>query len=505
LVASVNRADEFDDALGETWARPALTYWVGGYGAATGDTIDTNPTLKVVMGSGYWDLNSTAPENGRSLLLLDATTGNIEDQALLPALDTNYPLYDDTYYGALVDPAVGTHCISRYWGEAQETYIADPAGRLFRWDLGRTSAHAGDSGQVWGSNSDNAESVAQFIACQDDGTGTACAVGVAAKTDEDGVLVNSNDMAEPFLYPPAVVSADRIDPGDGLDDSVLEEEDQFLLALVSGSLMDDAIDGLNEDNDFHSSIYLLVDDHQSTPTGGFTIPSGTPTVTNSNDYAYYYRKSLAQFSRTRVFAPIPCTDPNACTSDADCTAPDTCAVNGFCGGVEAGCTDVTYTETANFSRSARPIRAPLITVSGVLDNTGEIDEQYEIYSVEYTVYEPGNRVCDPRFFDTNTGEWVTDSGSSYDITLALTADDEAGFNFQNGAGSQFGSDYGMTPGLDEVGVVQDTSCTSGNCLPNTGVPSTPACNPNDGTNAIADLAGTTVSWKELRGFSPYEK
>ncbi|MCX4238992.1 hypothetical protein, partial [Paraliomyxa miuraensis] len=69
---------------------------------------------------------------------MDALSGQILEHAELPAVDP-----DDVYepaYGTVVDTAVATHCLSRLWAEAQEVYVADPAGRLFRWDLGRETA-----------------------------------------------------------------------------------------------------------------------------------------------------------------------------------------------------------------------------------------------------------------------------------------------------------------------------------------------------------------------------
>jgi hypothetical protein len=59
------------------------------------------------------------------------------------------------------DIAVGSHCLSRYWGEMQEAYWADPAGRLYRWDLGTETSnvtafpHTADGGgSSWPINSD---------------------------------------------------------------------------------------------------------------------------------------------------------------------------------------------------------------------------------------------------------------------------------------------------------------------------------------------------------------
>src|SRR5207237_1376495 len=109
---------------GETWARPALTYDV------QDDRLTAEPHARLVMTTGYPKAGA-ASTAGRTLMYADAITGEVLDHAVI---GSDHPAFESTF-GTIVDPAVGSHCISRYWGEVQETYIADPNGRLFRWDL----------------------------------------------------------------------------------------------------------------------------------------------------------------------------------------------------------------------------------------------------------------------------------------------------------------------------------------------------------------------------------
>ena len=134
----------YDPILGETWARPALTYHVPNDELTGGE-----PETFLIGGSGYRGA-SGVDQQGRALFVANAITGELLDRTELPAVTE--PTYESDF-GALVDPAVGSHCMSRYWAEAQETYVVDPAGRLFRWDLGRgttplTFIHTADSGGV---------------------------------------------------------------------------------------------------------------------------------------------------------------------------------------------------------------------------------------------------------------------------------------------------------------------------------------------------------------------
>src|SRR5690606_5435036 len=103
-----------------------------------------------------------------------------------------------------------------------------------------------------------------------------------------------------FTFSPAVVANNRIDPinasGGVLD---AEDRDQFMIALISGSPNDDAIDGGDLDNDFHSSIYLIADDHREDPNAGFDIP-GIGGLTAPGSHAHFMRLPLNQIERSRT-------------------------------------------------------------------------------------------------------------------------------------------------------------------------------------------------------------
>ncbi|MFO0632329.1 MAG: hypothetical protein U0168_05715 [Nannocystaceae bacterium] len=114
-------ADDYDAWLGQTWARPALAYEV------PGNILGAEPRARLVIASGYPTAGAAATA-GRTLLYVDAITGEVLEHAVLDAPEHAY----DASFGTVADPAVASHCISRYWGEVQETYVADPSGRPFR-------------------------------------------------------------------------------------------------------------------------------------------------------------------------------------------------------------------------------------------------------------------------------------------------------------------------------------------------------------------------------------
>ena len=459
----------YDDILGETWARPALAYHV------TGDELAFEPETFIVAGSGYPD-ETPGVDEGRTMFVANALTGELLEQATLP------PVVGATYegsFGAVVDPAVGSHCMSRYWAEAQETFIADPAGRLFRWDLGRDAApltfkHDADSGgSAW---TGVAGELHRFPACT--GTGSSCSVSVG-------------NPGDPFLFAPAVTPFNRIDDIDATSLSPVEENDQFLIALISGSPNDDTIDGGDPDNDFHSSMYLLVDDHgpSGSPGDGVSIPTGSPksgpsfaagdSVTGNPNYM---RIAVSDVERTRTVVPFP------------------------------GATS--FSETRRFSKAARPVRAPRIYVTGVVDNGGGtpvVIDDVEVYYVTYYVYEPGSGECDPRFYDAANREWYADRGSTYEVTFRIAADANTGFEFNNGAsgGSALATfEPGFDPGLQLVSVEQtiDGNCPSGNCgaqvSPQPFVPcdNNPPPEEEEPLSSFAIPTGT----KTLDAFSPVE-
>jgi hypothetical protein len=455
--------DQYDDLLGQTWARPALSYRV------PNEALGFEPVTYLVLGSGYPVASGAPVGQGRTLVFANGTTGEIVEAAQLP--DLTDPVFESSF-GALVDPAVGSHCLSRFWAEIQETYIADPAGRLFRWDLGRETAHEADSADVWGTD---AKQVFRFPACE--GTGTEC-------------TVDTGNRGDVFIYPPAVSASNRIDDFSAVAaGSVVDERDQFLVALASGSPYDDTIDGGSATNAFHSSIYLLVDDHRTGDKHlGFTIPDGAPKLAAGDASAgtslgaepKYMRLALSDIERTRTITP-------------------------FVGAGE-------ISETRAFSKRARPIRAPRIFVTGVVDSEAGLPdvviEGIEVYYVEFTIYEPGSGECDPRFYDASTQTWHFDRGSTYTLLLRLTADLSSGFNFTSGTTStaaDFGAGFQAGLVVDAVTQIQSPACPSGDCGPTYSSGSSVPCD-NNVTNPPSGTRGFAVPATSLQvaGFTPIE-
>ncbi len=463
------RDEEYDDYLGETWARPALSYHV------EDDQMINEPQAFLVFGSGYAPEGApVGTEQGRTLVVADAVTGDILDHSVLPPLSG--PVYEDDF-GAVVDPAISSHCFSRYWAESQEAYIADPAGRLFRWDLGRdtvplTFKNDADSGSEW---TGEATPVFTFPACT--GTGTTC-------------TVTSGNPGDPFVYGASVSAFNRLDDVTAGAISDVVENDQALVALVSGSPNEAELDGGDPDNDFHTSLYLLADDHSSgDPGDGFDIPAGAPKSGGAfaagdsvSGNPGYMRVAVTDIERTRVVTPFP------------------------------GAT--TFSETRNFSKAARPVRAPRIYVTGVVDDSGEtpvVIEDVEVFYVTYYIYEPGTGECDPRFYDAENDEWYLDYGSTYEVTFRLTADSVNGFEFNSGsAGGTSPVDFetGFETGLrlDSVEQSGAEECPSGNCGAR---PGTPDVTPCDNNIAPEDLPpdpqyAIPMSSRQLPAFSPVE-
>lgn len=453
---------------GETWARPAIIYHVPGENAAQ------EPVAYVVFGTGYQPGSGGDPETydsdsvqGRVLVRADALTGNIVESATLP--EVTHTMYE-TSYGTVVDPAVGTHCLSRLWAEAQEAYIADPAGRLFRWDLGQTSSHAADSGGPWGTPNGTATPALPFHF-------PACVGGPPC-------TVSGSNPADPFLFPAAVSANDRIDDFfSAAPLSDLADTDQFLVALVSGNPADDASE---YDTGFTPSLYLLVDDHTSNATEGFTVPAGAPLAAPGDDAAYM-RVPITEIERTRTVVPYTGAS--------------------------------TITNTRNFSRATRPIRAPRILVSGVVDESTVSDDEQptiidgvEVYYIEYTMYEPPSEECDPAWYEAATETWHQDPGSSYRVTFRLTSTVSAGFNFQTGASTggtgepDFGAGFGTGLALQSVEQLDEGgNCADGQCGPQVGTSATQPCDLNQGAAGIPTSAfALTVQKSELAGFTPVE-
>ncbi len=444
----------YDAVLGETWARPALTYHV------PDDDMSNEPDPFLVVGSGY---QGDAPGSaGRHLLRVNALTGELLESAEVPA-----PIGDqfDEDFGLMVDPAVGTHCLSRFWAEAQETYIADPAGRLFRWDLGRTSAHEADSGGEWAAN---ATPVATFSSCI--GEGATCSV-------------SPSNPAEPFIFAPAVTANDRIDDQANAAGGLPPEgEDQFLIAMISGAHNDEAVNPQDGTNRFHSSLYLLTDDHRSEPGEGFTIPGNAPKmqVADIGTNPGYLRVALSDIPRTRRFTPYP------------------------------GAAEIV--ETRDFSPETRPIRSPRIVMRGVADSTGDevqVVDGIEVAEITYFVHEPPTQSCDPRFFDASEDTWYIDQGATFEITLRVTVDSVAGFNFSNGAAEDIADfeDDTFERSLDLVAVEQSSGgdCEDGNCGPQPqATPMVPCDNNSDTDPPATSSYAIPLSARQLQGFSPTE-
>lgn len=455
-------AADYDRYAGETWARPALGYHVPG-------EVSTNaPDAYYVLGSGY-PVDGTFPEEGRTLLQVEALTGQIVDYAVVPAVPAS-ELYEPSY-GTIVDPAISSHCLSRLWAEMQEVYVADPAGRVFRWDLGRDTAHVADSGGLWG---------------------TAATAAIPAIPACTGGLNNCSIVAsnpgEPFSFAPAVTSNDRLDDITSASSAgPLTPSDQFLVALAGGAPADDALhegDGL----EYHSSLFVLVDDHSADPTAGFTIPAGAPKTDPGTDAAYM-RMALSDITRTRTITPYPGATP--------------------------------FEETQEFTRQTRPLRAPRIFVTGAVipgadpADAPTIIDGVEVYFIEFTVYEPPARLCDRRFYDAANDEWYEDPGTTFVLTFRLTADVASGFDLINGADAaaaggggggtaDFGSDAGLI--LQSVQQVGTGQCADGGCGAQLGNPSSVPCDNNSGGGGVPTGSGSAiaVSSKELSAFTPVE-
>ncbi len=464
----------YDPILGETWARPAVGYHV------QGNALNNVPKAYVLLGSGYplseaeQKANQNAPAGrGRTLVLADAITGQLVEQALLP--DISHPLYE-SMFGAVTDPAVGTHCKSRYWAEMQEAYVADPAGRLFRWDLAAETNHEADSGGPWNGLAKTVTGT-YFPACQ--GAGDTCTVA-------------ANNRGDVFVYPPAVSASNRIDDNFSAFEDLGQGEDQFLVALISGSAFEDTIDPGAQGNDFHSSLYLLVDDYRGDKTQGFQIPAGAPKsfggtlaegASLNTGTPSYLRLALTDIERTRVFTPYE------------------------------GAAEVT--ETRKFSRGTRPIRAPRIFVTGLVDGTNpndpEVVEGVEVYYIEYTVYEPGSGLCDPTFYDAANQTWHYDKGASYVLRFRLTADAGDGFNLNQGSDQAGGYDLGGANAsaglvLEAVEQIAGDACPDGNCGATPGAASGMPCDNNQpgAGGGVPQGYAVPLRTSQISGFSPVE-
>ncbi|PRQ09949.1 type IV pilin biogenesis protein [Enhygromyxa salina] len=457
-------ATEYAQTLGETWSRPALVY------AVPNDAMSLEPKAYLVFGSGYRNGLGDA-KRGRVAWMVDAITGqSVTAKALMhaPAPGTTYDTLDDVT--AVSNIAVTSHCLSRYWGEMQEAYWADAAGRLYRWDLGadlsdpKTFPHLADSGGTWPIDQQGfaqASPAAVFPACQGKGEFSCTVKPIAPGTSKGDV----------FSFGPAVAANNRIDdidnPGGVLANG---DRDQFLIALISGSPNDKAIDPGAEEADFHSSVYMLVDDHRTTPAAGLDIPGGG-ALTQPGAHPRFMRLPLNKIERTRH------------VEYADGTIED---------------------QTRPFSKRARPIRAPLIYVNGVANGTEQVDAS--LYYVSFMIYEPGDSLCDPRWYDDDTGEWSFDSGATYEVTYRLGVGGDEEFDFMNGyvLPSDPGDGFGTSGTLGTPVVRQLSSCPDGNCGPILEAPSSSPCDPNQDAPMVGGAISIQTGYSELQGFTPLE-
>ena len=81
--------------------------------------------------------------------------------------------------------------------------------------------------------------------------------------------------------------------------------------------------------------------------------------------------------------------------------------------------------------SVRPIRAPRISVTGLNKLTGctdvndpstctnsTVEADVEVFTIEFTVYEPGINTCEAGWYDAANDVWYFDQGSSYVLSAS---------------------------------------------------------------------------------------
>src|SRR5690606_39991746 len=131
---------------------------------------------------------------------------------------------------------------------------------------------------------------------------------------------------------------------------------------------------------------LIADDHREAPNAGFDIP-GIGGLTAPGSHDHFMRLPLNQIERSRTII-----------------YPDATA----------------EVETRKFSKRARPIRPPMIRVTGLVDGEEILDN--EVFYISYTVYEPASATCNPKWYDENTDEWTADPGATYEVTFRLVVE-----------------------------------------------------------------------------------
>lgn len=454
--ATETLAATYDRILGETWSRPAISYRVAP------DSVHKEPETIMILGSGYDNSSQPSTEKGRSYHVVDPFTGRVMESATL--MPSTIPTYSDEI-NAVSDVAVATHCTSRFWGEAQEAYFTDPSGRLYRWDLAGDTDHSGDSNKKW---TGEALPAASFLACEG--------------ANDYSCTVQAGNHGEPFYFPPAVISNNRIDDelADGLSGIAEEHKDNFLIALTSGHLLDEATDSGKEDMNFHPSIYLIVDDHRGDENhAGFSIPTHGP-ITGAGKSAKFFRLPISSLRRDRKFVPFEGAEPIVETNEF-------------------------------FSKRARPIAAPRITVTGLIDgSTGSVRPGIEVYYIEYSIFEPGLDSCDSRLYNKSERKQYQDPGSSYTVRLRVLADDENGFDLKDGAksvGNLLGPDgYGFTKSGLEIGKVEQIKddCENGGCGPKLSAKKFRPCVPENKLGQSSSGSSVGMGYKLLESFSPIE-
>ena len=162
--------------------------------------------------------------------------------------------------------------------------------------------------------------------------------------------------------------------------------------------------------------------------------------------------------------------------------------------------------TRNFSKRARPLRAPRILVTGYVDkDTKEVVEGIEVYYATYTIYEPGEQSCDPKWYNAEEQGWVYDQGSTYEVTFRLVTKQGDQFKFNStqnlptDPGDGFGQGYGLQGGV--VTQVLDGDCSDGNCGPQIGTAANRPCDPNEDAPPASSSGVVALGWQELDGFS----
>ena len=214
---------------------------------------------------------------------------------------------------------------------------------------------------------------------------------------------------------------------------------------------------------------MIADDHRVDQHGGLDIPDSAP-ATPPGSHAHFMRMPLNQIERTRTIV-----FPNGETDE----------------------------ETRSFSKAARPLRAPMLRVTGLADGSQQLDA--EVYYISYTIYEPGSSTCDSRWFDEDAGEWVADPGATYEITFRLVVGGSDPFDFTSGyeLPGDYGDGYGTTGGLSAP-IVKQAICEGDNCGAVLESPKNSPCDPNVDAPPIGGAISVQTGWAELEGFSPLE-